>query len=282
MKKAILISIVAVVATVAFIQLESTGFSALSQGEDMPGFLDTPFLPDGRWRVHDARRPRPETAIPPTPSAQERPGVPPSDAVVLFGGSDLSAWWTPGGNGEVREAAWQVRDGFIEVVPGSGHILSHEKFGDCQVHVEWATPTVIEGEGQGRGNSGIMLMGGRYEIQVLDSYENPTYADGQAGAIYGQYPPLVNASLPPGQWQTFDIIFEAPQFDGDRVVKPAYATVLHNGLLLHHRKAFIGQVAHKEVGAYRPHEAEAPLLLQDHGDKVRFRNIWVRRLSLEE
>jgi hypothetical protein len=136
---------------------------------------------------------------------------------------------------------------------------------------------VIDGSSQWRGNSGVLLMS-RYEIQVLDSYDNPTYADGQAGAIYGQYPPLVNASRKPGEWQTFDIVFEAPRFEGEKLVKPAYVTVFHNGVLMHHRQEIIGRMAHRQVGTYAPHGPEEPLMLQDHDTPVRYRNIWVRRL----
>lgn len=242
------------------------------------GFTDTPFQPYGKWRVHDANRPLPPVVTPGTPSTQEQPGKAPSDAIVLFDGSDLSHWLTRDRQGNIRPAAWKVENGYIEVMPRSGSIFSKEKFGDCQIHIEWATPAEITGSGQGRGNSGIMIMG-RYEIQVLDSYENITYADGQAGAMYGQYPPRVNASRPPGEWQTYDIIFEAPKFEGSKLVKKAYVTVFHNGVLLHHRQPFLGQVVWKQVATYQPHESEGHLLLQDHGDKVRFRNIWVRRLG---
>jgi hypothetical protein len=157
-------------------------------------------------------------------------------------------------------------------------VRSKEAFGDIQLHIEWASPAKIEGESQDRGNSGVILMS-RYEVQVLDSYENTTYADGQAAAMYGQIPPYVNAVRKPGEWQTYDLVFEAPRFEDGKVVKPAYLTMFHNGVLVHNRQAFIGSVEHRRVGHYTPHAAEEPLTLQNHGTKVRFRNIWVRKLS---
>lgn len=254
--------------------------TALSQQDtpEKPGYSDTPYLPDGKWRVHDADRPRPTVVAPGTFSTQDVPGKPPSDAIVLFDGKDLSKWQTVLPDGKTIEPRWKVENGYMEVVGRSGSIESREKFGDCQIHIEWTSPTVIEGHGQGRGNSGVLIMG-RYEIQVLDSYNSPSYSDGQAGAMYGQYPPLVNATRKPGDWQTYDIIFEAPRFEGNKLMKPAYVTVLLNGVVLHHRQAFIGSVAWRQVGKYQPHDAVGPIQLQDHGNPVRYRNIWVRPLG---
>jgi hypothetical protein len=245
------------------------------------GYDDTPFLPGQKWRVHDSRRPHPRTVTPGTESSQERPGRPPSDAIVLFDGKDLSHWLSeakPRGSGKLGAAGWKVKNGYLEVVAGAGDLISKEKFGDAQIHVEWAEPADIRGAGQGRGNSGVLIMS-RYEIQVLDSYQSPTYADGQAAAIYGQWPPLVNASRKPGEWQTYDIFFEAPRFEGEKLVQPAYVTVIHNGVLVHHHQQIIGRMVHRRVGTYAPHGPEEPLGLQDHGDPVRYRNIWVRRLA---
>jgi hypothetical protein len=166
----------------------------------------------------------------------------------------------------------------MEIVPGTGDLITKEKFGDCQLHVEWASPAVVDGTSQWRGNSGVLLMNS-YEIQVLDTYNNPTYADGGAGSIYGQWPPLVNASRPPGVWQAYDIVFEAPKFEGGNLAKPGYATVFHNGVLTQHRQEIIGRMAHRVVGTYAPHGAEEPLGLQDHDVPVRYRNIWIRRLK---
>ena len=241
------------------------------------GYDDTPMLPNQPWRVHDIKRPHPRLVTPGTPSTERQPGRPPSDAIVLFDGKDLSKW-TVGAKGGKPGVDWKVENGYIEVVPGTGDLVSKEKFGNSQIHVEWMAPALIEGASQSRGNSGVLLMS-RYEIQVLDSSDNPTYADGQAASIYGQWPPLVNASRKPGEWQTYDIIFEAPKFEGGKLARPAYVTVLHNGVLAQHHQEIIGRMAHRVVGTYVPHEPEEPLALQNHNTRVRYRNIWVRRLT---
>ena len=236
------------------------------------GYDNTPMLPHAPWRVHDGTRPQPPVVMPP---AQALPVPAPADAVVLFDGTDLSKWTRTNGD----SARWEIDNGEMVVVPRGGSILSTETFGDVQLHVEWATPAEVSGDGQGRGNSGVFLMR-RYEIQVLDSFDNPTYPDGQAGAIYGQYPPLVNASRGPGAWQTFDIIFTAPRFDErGQVVSPARATILHNGIVVQQNVELIGSTAHQKVGVYQAHPDREPIMLQDHGNPVRFRNIWARRLG---
>lgn len=251
----------------------AAGYLALNPGKKNRtaplGYTDTPMLPNQPWRVHDIARPHPPVV---TPGAE--PGQPPSDAVVLFDGTSLDQWTTHNGGAP----GWKLENGYVEVVGGTGDLVSKEKFGDCQIHVEWAAPAEIDGTSQWRGNSGIIIMS-RYEIQVLDSWQNPTYADGQAGAIYGQFPPLVNPARRPGEWQSFDIVFEAPHFESDRLVRPARATVFYNGVLVHHRQEFIGRMAHRVVGTYAPHGPEEPLALQDHDVPVRYRNIWVRRLQ---
>jgi hypothetical protein len=247
---------------------------ALAQQKDRTlGYDDTPVIPGQKWRVHDATRPRPRQV---TPGAV--PGQAPSDAVVLFDGKDLSHWVAMGKKGEVSEPAWKVEGGFFEVVPGKGSLVSKEKFGDAQYHVEWASPAEIRGASQGRGNSGFMMMS-RYEIQILDSYDNLSYADGQAASIYGWWPPLVNASRRPGEWQQYDIVFEAPRFADGKLARPAFVTVFHNGIAVHHRKEIGGPMAHAKVSPYTPHAAEEPLLLQNHNNPVRYRNIWVRRMT---
>ncbi|HEX5000833.1 MAG TPA: DUF1080 domain-containing protein [Terriglobia bacterium] len=238
---------------------------ALAQNSPV-GYTDTPILPDLPWHVHDPARPHPAVV---TPGAE--PGAAPSDAIVLFDGKDLSHW-TP------TRQPWKVENGYMEVVPNSGDLRSKEKFGDIQLHIEWATPADVRGNSQNRGNSGIFLQG-LYEVQVLDSYQNLTYADGQAGAIYGQWPPLVNATKKPGEWQTYDIVFEAPRFDGDKLLKPAYLTVFLNGVLLHNRKELMGGTVHRALAKYGAQAAEESLSLQDHQHPVRYRNIWVRRLK---
>lgn len=228
-----------------------------------------------RWKQHDPNRPLPPVITPGTASEQSEPGKPPSDATVLFDGKDLSRWESEKGG----LAKWKVENGYMEVVKGAGNIQSREKFGDCQLHVEWATPVPAVGESQERGNSGVFLMG-KYEIQVLDSYHNRTYADGQAAAVYGQYPPLVNASRPPGQWQAYDIIFHGPRLDsGGKLLQPARVTVLHNGVLVQDNVALTGPTAHGQRPPYEPAPDRLPLALQDHGNPVRYRNIWIRELA---
>jgi hypothetical protein len=198
---------------------------------------------------------------------------PPSDAIVLFNGRDLSHW-----RGKDGAAKWNVRDGYLEVAPGAGDIRTADKFGDLQLHIEWATPSVVKGEGQERGNSGVFLMG-RYEIQVLDSYDNKTYYHGQAGSVYKQHAPLVNASRKPGEWQTYDIVFHAPKFDEQgKVIDRARVTVLQNGVLIQNNVEIYGITYHDRPPLYIAHSTEEPLGLQDHGNPVRYRNIWIRRL----
>ncbi len=232
--------------------------------------------PDPHWLAHDRARPAPPAVTPPTASTPEQAGKAPSDAVVLFDGSDLSNWVAMDGS----PTKWVVRDGYMECVKGSGYIRTIQNFGDCQLHVEWMAPLPVEGNGQGRGNSGVFLGLDRYEVQVLDSYNNQTYADGSAGSVYGQYPPLVNASRPPGQWQTHDIIYTAPRFDADgKLLSPARMTVHHNGVLIQHNVELTGPTGWLERAPYRPHPEKQPISLQDHGNPVRFRNIWVRELT---
>lgn len=195
-------------------------------------------------------------------------GGPPSDAIVLFDGKDMSAW--QGGD------KWLV-DGGVATVHGGG-VTSKQSFGDCQLHLEWASPKEVKGDGQGRGNSGVYLQG-RYEVQILDSYDNETYYDGQAGALYKQWPPLVNACRKPGEWQTYDIIFEAPKFDEHgKVTKPAYVTVLQNGVLVQNHAELAGSTAWDKAPAYEAHPPKQPISIQDHGNPVQFRNIWIREL----
>lgn len=236
------------------------------------GYTDTPQLPNQMWRVHDKYRPRPAVVVP-----GEQLGSPPSDATVLFDGTQLDAWRKAGTD---QPAGWKIDEGAMVAQGGSGSIETKESFGDVQLHLEWSAPEPPRGEGQGRGNSGVIFMG-RYEVQVLDSFQSDTYADGQAASIYGQFPPQVNAMRPPGQWQVYDIIFEAPRFDGDKLARPAKVTVFHNGVLVQHATEMIGQMAHQQIAPYVAHPPKGHLLLQDHGDPVRFRNIWIRPLREE-
>jgi hypothetical protein len=202
-------------------------------------------------------------------------GTPPSDAIVLFDGTDLSGWTHEDG----REAEWTVEDGVMTVAPGTGSIRTRQGFGDVQLHIEWRTPAEIVGEGQGRGNSGVFLME-EYEVQVLDSYENRTYSNGQAGSIYKQHIPMVNASRAPGVWQSYDVVFTAPRFasDGD-LVSPAYMTVFHNGVLIQNHVELQGSTVYRGLPEYEAHGDREPILLQDHSNPVSFRNIWVRESS---
>jgi hypothetical protein len=238
------------------------------------GYDDTPFIAGSCWRVHDGKRPQPRVVAPGTASTPEVPGLPPSDAIVLFDGRDLANWLDKNG----AQAEWKVENGYMEVVPGKGDIRSRAEFGDCQLHLEFATPAVVKGDSQGRGNSGVFLMG-IYEVQVLDCYQNLTYPDGTTGAIYGQCPPLVNACRRPGEWQTYDIVWIGPRFAGERLVSPAWITVFQNGLLLHLMKELQGTTSHRKTAEYKPHAGLGPLKLQDHGDLVRYRNLWYRPLT---
>ncbi len=233
------------------------------------------------WEIHDRDRPAPPKVDPGTASTQEQPGRPPSDAIVLFDGTGLDAWERVGGG----EIGWVVRDGYLQITPRSGSIQTRQGFGDVQLHIEWASPDPPTGEDQTRGNSGVFLMAQSasdgYEVQVLNSYDTQTYPDGQASALYGQYPPLVNASRAPGQWQTYDIIFHRPRFDeNQQLVTPARVTVLHNGVLVQDDARLTGLTRHYQRPYYTYHPSRLPLMLQDHGDsEVRYRNIWVRDLE---
>jgi len=249
-----------------------------NDGAPDQGFTDTPLLPGLPWHVHDPARPHPKVVTP-----GEQSGQPPSDAVILFDGKDLSKW-TAARLGSAaysvspNPAPWKVANGYFEVIPRSGDIASKERFGDVQVHIEWMEPVDVAGSSQSRGNSGVFLMG-LFEIQVLDSFASRTYADGQAGALYGQWPPLVNAVRRPGEWQTYDIAFEVPQYSGGRLTRPASMTVFLNGVLLHNHKAEMGPTIYRQVPKYVQAPPEGPLVLQDHGAALRYRNIWVRRLG---
>jgi hypothetical protein len=251
----------------------AAGVSAGSSGmaQEKPGFRDTPMLPDGKWRVHDADRPQPEVV---TPGAV--PGAPPADAVVLFDGKSLDAW-------APKNKPWIIENGAMTVAPHTqgedDHALvSKQSFGDAQLHLEFRSPNPPEKSSQDRGNSGILFMQ-RYEIQVLDGYRNPTYADGTVGAIYGWKPPLVNPSRPPGDWQSYDIIFERPRFATDgKLLRPAYATVFLNGVLVQNRQPWLGTTVWRQIAKYEAHADAAPIQLQDHNSPVSFRNIWVRPL----
>jgi hypothetical protein len=224
------------------------------------------------WEVHDMDRPMAAVVTPTGPVTTP----PPPDALVLFDGRDLSKW-----AGDEGPARWTVAGG-VATVNKTGSIRTREAFGDCQLHLEFATPDDAESlakTGQKRGNSGVFFMS-RYEVQILDSYNDQTYADGQCASIYGQHPPRVNASLPPGRWQSYDIMFHRPRFSSaGKVISPATVTVLHNGVLVQDHAELTGATAHKKRAEYASHEEALPLMLQDHGDPIRFRNIWIRPLE---
>jgi hypothetical protein len=224
------------------------------------------------YEVHDMTRPYPNRVDPGNPSTQDRVGTAPSDAVVLFDGKDTDQWVGADG-GPVK---WTIEDGALTVGRGTGNIHTKQKFGDAQIHVEWENYGPQEGSSQGRGNSGIFVMG-LYECQVLDCYENKSYPDGIAGALYGQFPPLVNAARPAGNWQTYDIIFHKPIFKDGKLETPATFTVLLNGILVQDHTQSIGPTLHMQLAHYSPDLPDTgPLELQDHGHPVRYRNIWIR------
>jgi hypothetical protein len=220
------------------------------------------------WKTGDRSRPLP-------PRVTANPGTPPSDAVVLFDGKSLDAWQQASG----KPAAWKVGGGYFEVTPGSGDLVTKRPFGDCQLHLEWSSPSPTRGKDQEPGNSGVYMMT-LYEIQVLDSFRNVTYADGQAAAVYCQYPPLVNASRAPGDWQAYDIVFHGPRFGpAGEMLRTARLTLLHNGVLAQDHTELTGPTDYMKRPPYRAHAPRLPLLLQDHGQPVRFRNIWIRELA---
>lgn len=236
-----------------------------------------PQQPWSNYKVHDMERPKPPVVEPgPAPAG---PVKPPSDAIVLFDGKDLSKWTSDNGG----EPGWKVEDGVV-TVGGRGGIKTKESFGDVQFHIEWAEPTPPKGTSQGRGNSGVFMMG-LYETQVLDNYKADTYADGQAGSVYGQYPPLVNACRPPGEWQTYDLIFHKAIYKDGKLAKKARITVIQNGVVVQADTEYFGPTVHLQVAKYpeKPLPEFAPIALQNHGNPVKFRNIWVRPLEkLEE
>lgn len=268
------------IATVAFALLVLGGSFSLAQAQQAQPPQYTP------QQVEEVRKKAIEMGLlrdaQPAPKKEPRvvtPGAkasdPPSDAVVLFDGKDLSKWKSLR---DGSDAKWLMQDGYIQVQPRTGDIATKEEFGDCQLHIEWATPAEVKGDSQGRGNSGVFFMG-RYEIQVLDSYQNPTYFHGQAASVYKQHAPLVNASRKPGEWQTYDIIFSAPRFDEiGNVVRRARVTVFHNGVLVQNNVEIFGETWHDRAPAYIPHGPTGPIKLQDHGNPMRFRNIWIRKL----
>ncbi len=241
--------------------------------DGVEGFQDTPLEPDGKWHVHDPARPQPEVVTPGDKFSQQ--ATPPSDAVVLFDGKDLSQWRDKNDGGPVP---WKVEDGVA--ISAKHDIVCTNQFGDMQLHLEFREPVLVGRTGQDRGNSGVFLMG-RYEIQVLDCYHAKTYADGSTGGIYGQHPPLANAARPPGEWQTYDIVFNVPHFDADgKLLSPAYVTVIWNGVIVQNHQAIRGETNWRVPGTYHPVGPTGPIALQYHNNSVSFRNIWVRPVAV--
>jgi len=240
--------------------------TAMNAADDHLGYQDTPIIPGTNWHVHDGTRPQPGLVMPGTFATQEVASQPPSDALVLFDGTTMSHWRLP----------WKVEKRCMIAGP-PGDNESKESFGDIQLHVEWSEPTPAAGNGQERGNSGVFMMG-RYELQVLDCFKNPTYPDGQCGAIYGQSPPLVNCCRPPGEWQVYDIFWTAPRFMGSSLASPAYITVMQNGVLIQNHTKVTGETPYRAIGTYNAH-GNGPVKLQFHGNPVRFRSVWVRAIN---
>ena len=237
------------------------------------GYTNTPKIPGTPWVVHDPFRPQPRQIDPGTISPRNKSGKPPSDAIILFDGSNLDAWE----NNKGGDPKWVLGDGYFECRKKSGTIRSKQKFGSVQLHIEWAAPSEVKGSSQGRGNSGVFLAG-LYEVQVQDNYDNLTYPDGQASSLYGFRPPRVNVTRPPGEWQSYDIVFEMPEFKNGKLLKKAKITVLHNGVVTQHGVEIPGILGHKKTQPYREH-GPGHIQLQDHGNPVRYRNIWVRELK---
>lgn len=253
--------------------LAATGTLLLATSQDpqepkRPGYTDTPLIPGQTWRVHDPKRPYPPIVKPGKTAADA-----PADAVILFDGTSLDAWQTHDG----EDPTWQLLDGVMQVA-GNASVITKQKFGDCQLHVEWATPADRSGGSQGMGNSGVFLMN-LYEVQVLDTYNNHSYADGTAAALYGQNPPDVNVCRPSGEWQSYDILFRAPRFDAEgELEQKARITVIHNGVVVHWDRELLGPTTHRNVPPQNAHPDALPIQLQNHGDRVRYRNIWIRPL----
>jgi hypothetical protein len=226
-----------------------------------------------QYPQHDRNLPAPKVVAPGPPVSAPAP----ADAIVLFDGKDLAQWRSQKDHG--GPARWKVADGAFEVVKGTGGIETARSFGDCQLHIEWASPSPAVGTDQDRGNSGVFFMG-IYELQVLDSYQAATYPDGQAGALYGQFPPLVNVSRAPGEWNAYDVVFRAPRFGKDgALLKPARVTAFQNGVLIQDAQELLGPTTNKVRTPYSAHADKLPLSLQDHGHPVRFRNVWIRELA---
>lgn len=266
-------SLIRILLTVSATSILGTALTAMAadpelvhakNGSGIYGYRDTPVMPWCGFRVHDPDRPAPKRVkVSPAP---DRPAAPPSDAIVLFDGKDLSKW---------EKSDWKVIDNQLEA--GNQELATKESFGDCQLHIEWMGPVNFKGPWYNQGNNGVNLLG-VYEIQIFDSWNEKIYPDGMSGAVYGQTPPMVNACLPPGEWQAFDILFTAPVFEDQKLIKPARVTVLYNGVLVQLNQEIYGEAVHRRLPEYNQKLSKAPLTLGGHGCPVRFRNIWIRPL----
>ncbi|MDR1491281.1 MAG: DUF1080 domain-containing protein [Planctomycetaceae bacterium] len=245
------------------------GLSVLCAAEDLPGYTDSPFLPNSKWRVHDPSRPQPKIISPGTGDI----GVaPPQDAIALFDGTNFDAWQRSDRkpiDGKIENGAFNIRQ--------TGQLQTKREFGDFQLHLEWSTPTE-RADRMNWGNSGVLIMGG-FEIQIIESHDSFIYADGNAGAIYGQFPPLVNPARKAGDWQSFDVFFTAPKFEKNKLTVPAYATVVYNGVLVQNHQAILGITTHRALPSAYPVKETGPIVLQEHHSGVKFRNIWIRTLE---
>ena len=253
------------------------GASGKQRGSATLGYTDTPLVPGQKWHVHDPARPYPPKVTP-----GESRNDAPSDALVLFDGRDLSHWlpatqtMPTGVTIRPGAPAWKLENGYMEIVSGAGDLATKEKFGDVQLHAEFAVPATPGASKVDQGNSGIFLQG-RYEVQIFDDWQNPIYADGQIGAIYGQWPPLVNAGRKPGEWQSYDIVFEAPRMDGEKVLRPAYITAALNGVVVQNHTELLGPTVYRAAAKYIAQPTEDAIVLQNHNSPVRYRNIWARK-----
>jgi hypothetical protein len=265
-------------AAVSFLLLASSWAAAAaapSGVSNAPPFYGDPPDANHPWAIHDRNRPEPKMVTPGTFSTEAQPGKAPADAIILFDGTDLSKWEADKPGHE--ETKWVIRNGAMECVPGSGQVRTKDQFGDCQLHVEWAAPTPPKGDSQGRGNSGVFLMG-LVEIQVLDCYNNSTYADGGTASVYGVNPAMVYPIQPPGVFQVYDIVFRRPIYKDGQQLDPGHVTVFVNGVLVQENTTLEGPTGHQVRSRPRAFPAAGPLKLQDHGNPVRFRNVWIRPL----
>jgi hypothetical protein len=244
--------------------------TALNVNAEEPGYTDTPLIPGSSWRVHDQARPQPKIV---EPGSGDIGATPPADAVVLFDGKNLNKWARTDGN-PIGDG---IKNGAFDIV-ATGQLRTKEEFGDFQLHIEWRTPELKEGfDRMNQGNSGVLVMGG-FEVQIIESKKSYIYGDGNAGAIYGQFPPLVNPARGPMEWQSFDIFFTAPKFDGQTRKSPPFITLIYNGVLVQHHQQILGTAVHRDVPGQYPAVEKGPLVLQDHHSPVEFRNIWIRPL----